>query len=541
MAMRIDYKPNGTAGYSCQLSDGAGLVVTVHRSEDGVEAEVVPEGIPAQAAVAAVERYGDHEYERRRTRSAEKRKHHAKEAAKWHDAAEDIVPLLCGLTTDTEKGWCSDCLTESDHRLVRSKTKFRTRQYVCIACGSPTGRCDVPRCRNFADRGGGPSERSRFCAEHGHEIPSFEKLEERVASLDAYLPWLEFEHFNARRYSSIAAAAVAGVAVVGPLAFVAAPAIGGAIGAYAGLSGAAATSHGLALLGGGSLAMGGYGMAGGTAVVAAAGVGLGGASGASVANAYVRSDKSFGFEKVSDGDATTVIFANGFLSEGTTGWGEWERIIGERYPDATVYRLTWGAKELRSLTSLVAPTAVPLTVKSAAALAAQAAKNPGRLLGPMGAVFTGAGLAKNPWHVARTRASMTGAVLADAIVRADLHAVVLVGFSLGARVMTAAAESLATRNEEAPRIQSMHLLGAAVGTRRDWRSIEPAVEGRIHNYYSTNDKILSAVYRVAEAGTKAIGCEGIPTTSRKVKNVDVSKVVNRHQDHLKAVSLRSAP
>ncbi len=136
---------------------------------------------------------------------------------------------------------------------------------------------------------------------------------------------------------------------------------------------------------------------------------------------------------------------------------------------------------------------------------------------------------------------MTGAVLADAIVRADLHAVVLVGFSLGARVMTAAAESLATRNEEAPRIQSMHLLGAAVGTRRDWRSIEPAVEGRIHNYYSTNDKILSAVYRVAEAGTKAIGCEGIPTTSRKVKNVDVSKVVNRHQDHLKAVSLRSAP
>ena len=39
-------------------------------------------------------------------------------------------------------------------------------------------------------------------------------------------------------------------------------------------------------------------MAGGTVVVTAAGVGLGGASGASVANAYVRTDKSFGFEKV---------------------------------------------------------------------------------------------------------------------------------------------------------------------------------------------------------------------------------------------------
>lgn len=266
---------------------------------------------------------------------------------------------------------------------------------------------------------------------------------------------------------------------------------------------------------------------------------MGGASGASVANAYVRNDKSFGFEKVCEGDETTVIFANGFLSEGTTGWGNWERIVGERYPDATVYRLTWGAKELKSLTALLAnPAVAHLSAKALAALAAKAATNPAKLLGPMGAVFTGAGLAKNPWHVARTRASMTGAVLADAIVRADLHSVVLVGFSLGGRVMTAAAESLATRNEADPRVQSMHLLGAAVGTRRDWRALEPAVEDKIYNYFSTNDKILSALYRAAEAGTKAIGCEGIPTKSRKVKNVNVSRQVAVHQDHLKVVSLR---
>lgn len=66
----------------------------------------------------------------------------------------------------------------------------------------------------------------------------------------------------------------------------------------------------------------------------------------------------------------------------------------------------------------------------------------------------------------------------------------------------------------------------------------PAVEGRIFNYHSTNDKILSAVYPAAEAGTKAIGSAGIPTTSRKVKNVDVSKVVRAHKDYLKTVELR---
>lgn len=54
------------------------------------------------------------------------------------------------------------------------------------------------------------------------------------------------------------------------------PAIGGLLGAAAGLSGAAATSFGLALLGGGSLATGGMGMAGGmwliTGVSAAIGI-----------------------------------------------------------------------------------------------------------------------------------------------------------------------------------------------------------------------------------------------------------------------------
>ena len=65
-----------------------------------------------------------------------------------------------------------------------------------------------------------------------------------------------------------------------------------------------------------------------------------------------------------------------------------------------------------------------------------------------------------------------------------------------------------------------------------------AVEGTIRNYYSTNDKVLRSLYRIAEGGTKAIGCEGIPTSSRKVKNVDVSRVVRTHQEHLKAVRLR---
>ena len=475
--MRVDYQPNGTSGFRCEMTDEVGLTVIVTRSEGETEVEVTPNGLPSQAAVAAVERYGDHEFERRRTRSPQKKKHHTKEAAKWLAVATDVGELLGDLTEETEEGWCSDCLTKTDHRLAATRTKFRVRRYMCTQCGSPTGRCDVPKCPNFADRGGGPSERARFCAEHSHQIPSFEKLTASVGALEEYRPWLEFERFNAKKFSTIAAVSLASVAIVGPLAYVAAPAVGGAIGAYGGLSGAAATSHGLAVLGGGSLAAGGMGMAGGTAVVTAVGAGLGGASGASVAGAYVRSDKSFDFEKIADGGQTTVIFANGFLSEGQAGWGDWRRIVGDRYPDATVYRLKWGAKELKDLAALLPTSATPLNARAAAVFAAKATKNSSKLVGPLGATFTVAGLAKNPWHVARTRASMTGAVLADAIVRSDLRSVVLVGFSLGGRVMAAAAETLATRHRDDVRIESMHLLGAAVGTRRSWPSIEQAVDG----------------------------------------------------------------
>jgi hypothetical protein len=467
------------------------------------------------------------------------RRHHEKQAAGWREEAEHISELLVDLTDTTDGGWCSACLTRSTHRLVGSRTRFGTRQYVCSECGSPTGWCDLPKCDYFANRSDMPRGSERFCAEHAHQIPSFAKLSQQVDSLDEYTAWLEFESINASRVSTVLAASVVGLTIVAPAASFAAPAIGGAVGAWGGLSGAAATSHGLALLGGGSVAAGGLGMFGGTMVVAAAGAGLGTAMGAGVATSYVRSDKSFGLQKVADGDGPTIIFANGFLSEGAEGWGTWERLIGERYPDATVYRLTWGAKELKALGVLAGQPVGAVAAKAAVEkLAVRATKGAGKRLGPLSGVFLAAGVAKNPWHLARTRATMTGSVLADAIVRANEPGVVLVGFSLGARVLVAAAESLATRHGETPRIESMHLLGAAVGTGRDWRAIGTAVSGTVWNYRSENDFILKYLYKSAEAGQSAVGFEGIPTRSPHIKNVNVSRLVPFHMSHVKNVSLR---
>jgi hypothetical protein len=86
------------------------------------------------------------------------------------------------------------------------------------------------------------------------------------------------------------AAIALGAVATGGLALTAAPAIGAAVSAagfgVAGgtISGAAASSAGLAAIGGGSLAAGGTGMAGGTAIVTAAGAIAGGGTTAAVAS-----------------------------------------------------------------------------------------------------------------------------------------------------------------------------------------------------------------------------------------------------------------
>src|SRR5690606_23816990 len=203
---------------------------------------------------------------------------------------------------------------------------------------------------------------------------------------------------------------VAGVTADAPLAMLAAPAIGGAIGSlgmFGGFSGAAATSHGLALLGGGSLAAGGLGVAGGTTVVTAVGGAVGGTLGASVSNAYLREDKSFRIELLRPGKGgVPVLVANGFLTEGRVEkWGGWKLIVNERYPDSPVYRVWWGAKELRDFGVLGAGAIGKAGGIAAAKVAAAAGTRAGaRFLGNIvGPALIASDLAKSPWHVAKSR------------------------------------------------------------------------------------------------------------------------------------------
>lgn len=280
-------------------------------------------------------------------------------------------------------------------------------------------------------------------------------------------------------------------------------------------------------------------MAGGTAVIAAVGGGLGTALGAAVATAYVRSDDPFASERLRDGQGPTVVFATGFLSEGSSGWGTWQRLIDTRYPENPVFRVHWGAKELGALALFAGEAAGWQAVKVALRrMSVSASKKAAVKLGPLGPVLSAGELARNPWTVARTRAEMTGAALADILARADEEPYVLMGHSLGDRVMVTTARLLGTVHDQPdPKVESVHLLGAAVSRKGDWRDLDAAVRERVWNYYSENDPVLKHLYAGAEFVQAAVGQRGFGSSFRHITDRDISRRVSKHTEYVDRVAL----
>lgn len=472
-----------------------------------------------------------------RKRAAAKRAETYSKVAQWiADVADDVSPY------EPKHGWCSSCYFKTEHR-KSNRPAGQLPVFVCQGCGSPTLPCVAPNCDNMAVRERGALRVPQYCAEHRHDIPGFEKAHARIAELHDYEELLEYDKADLSTASKLVAVGVAGLTAGAPLALLAAPAIGGAIGSlgvFGGFSGAAATSHGLALLGGGSLAAGGLGVAGGTTVVTAVGAAVGGTLGASVSNAYLREDKSFRIELLRPGKGgVPVVVANGFLTEGDNErWGGWRKIVDSRYADSPVYRVRWGAKELRDFgvlgAGLLGTTGGVASVKGAAALANKAgAKLLGRTVGP---ALVAGDLVKNPWHVAKNRADKTGVIVGDLLARTETDSYVLIGHSLGARVMIVAAEALSTK-PGGPRIRAAHLLGAAIGARSNWDAMTAAVDEAVYGYHSTNDNVLKYVYRTVQGGQAAAGCEGFKPASSKLINIDVSAGVKTHFDYQGNVQL----
>lgn len=534
----VTYRPNGHKAYRVVLETRRGSELIATDGDGDGRAETAGDRSLAanDALVESLVAYGRHEHQSRRLRAAGAKAAHAKQAKSYLDRACAIAELVDGIDDKRiPKGWCSACLTLSSFRRSSGTTSM-VPTYLCGHCGAPVTPCAVAGCKHLANRGTKAQALPRYCAEHRHEIPGFTKSEKSLGIIDEYEDWLTFEKRNAARTTKLIGYTAAATVVVAPMAFFAAPAVGGALGAMTGLSGAAATSHGMAMLGGGALAAGGAGMAGGTMVVTAVGGLLGGATGAAVTSSYVGSDKSFKVAKLKDGVGTPVLVANGFLTEKDEGWGGWRRMVEARYPDAPVYRVHWGSKVLKDLGGLITLGAGKQAALRAAQQLAKRSSKLARIPG-IGAVMAAGDIAGNPWTVAKTRATMTGTALAGILARVDGGRFILIGHSLGAKVMATAAEVLATAPGES-KIEAVHLLGAAISDGRDWSRLNDVVVEGVWNYYSSNDRVLNTVYRTVEGNAKAIGAFGVSRKYPTVHNINVSAKVLTHSAHFERVSLK---
>ncbi len=445
---------------------------------------------------------------------------------------------------ETPQAWCSACLGLAEQRTMRVPATWMGA-FECQNCGVITTRCTVPRCDNHAIRGAGPTGvrgvRLPICAEHTHEIPSFETSGTKVDDPEHWRDLFEHRRINVVHLAGRVGAVAAVASMALPFAYVAAPAIGGALGglgAAGGFSGAAATSHGLALLGGGTIASGGLGMAGGQLVVTMAGGGLGGMAGMRIGSAYLAEDGDFDVECIRDGDGPAVLFASGFLTKEDDTVEGWLRLINTEYPNNPVYRVRWGTSELAELSTLfLGGGAKHVMAGGLKVLARKGLRAAAHAIAPLQLVGAFADVVSNPWHKAVNRADHAGRLLATILLRTEHdQGFVLVGHSLGGALMASTIQALGGTGGPSP-VHAAHLLGAAFPSGRPVHDLAAGVDGPVSNYFSRKDSVLRAIYPAASFGVKAAGSVGLDSVLPHVRNVDVTKLVPGHSNYLKRVTL----
>jgi hypothetical protein len=440
--------------------------------------------------------------------------------------------------------WCSSCFKRTNHRRLRHDWIGRN-DYACQNCGNHTVKCIAFGCTHMAlgtippkDDGWLTQISSRvceaYCAVHKGQIASFERLHERIPDISEYLHLAERDSFNYSKGTKVVTAALAAAAMITPAAVASAPALASALGSL-GVLGAAGTGTAIGSLSGAaltsaSLAALGSTVAGGTMVVTAAGAAIGAWQGGLIANTYAREVADFRVRRINEGSGKgpAVICLDGFLTQGIKGVEkEWVDGLARSFPDSPWYHILWESKALGDLGAMAALGLHKNGMPHLANLATKAMKKPSMGLG---SVLMGLQLAGNPWHVAMVKSMMTGALIADMLCRTtQKRKFILVGHSLGARVIFYALENLATR-KGAPKVAHAILLGGAVGREpQHWETAAKAVSGKIVNCYSQRDNVLKYLYKTGTAFTSdPVGRGPIDSKSDKIANVDATRLVAGH-------------
>ncbi|TFY75706.1 hypothetical protein EWM64_g8307, partial [Hericium alpestre] len=142
-------------------------------------------------------------------------------------------------------------------------------------------------------------------------------------------------------------------------------------------------------------------------------------------------------------------------------------------------------------------------------------------------------LIDNPWSNALDRAKAAGSVLADVLMQRHLgvRPIVLIGFSLGARVIFYALLELA-KQKAFGIVQDVFLLGTTVtAPQRTWIQVRSVVSGRFVNGFARNDWVLNYLFRATSGGLNTVAglrpVENVPG----LENVDVTDKIAGHMSY----------
>ncbi len=459
------------------------------------------------------------------------------------------------------QAYCSWCFDFSLHCLCEQNW-VRRDVYRCQTCNNYTlkcrycpnmamGRVDPNTCgrpgasfvRRIADRWD-----NELCAEHDGTIASFPGLSRQLDDVEDYDIVFRREKWNLLRGGKIAAIGIGGVVIFVPAAYLAAPAVASALGS-AGMLGAASTGTVISTLEGAALTsaslafIGGGTMAGGTILLTAAGGALGGVAGAVIGNRYFGEVRDFAIKKLNEGipasnaRRSAVIFINGFLSQKGEETRDWRHALRDHQAGDAWYLAAWEAKCKYELGSLCVRDISGHAAKMfAVRMAKRASKKAGTRMNPVTMIANIADLLGNPWHVAMVKAAMTGILLADLMARTRDQEFILMGHSLGARVVYYALEALSTRKTQI--VRDAYLFGGAIGRSSEgWTKAADAVSGQIHNCFSTRDKVLTYLYQGFNAGlSNPVGIGPINGGDGRIRDHDFSSLILSHMDWKRKLS-----
>lgn len=267
-----------------------------------------------------------------------------------------------------------------------------------------------------------------------------------------------------------------------------------------------------------------------------------------VLSIFSRFKKSFNDEKEIKDSLTylcgkkspMVVCINGFLTEDDKhSKTEWIDSISTIYPSNSIFHLEWESKNLKSLGKIFGHSIWKTVVFNAGKTVINITTIL-RVVPGIGAVFTIGDILYSfvkPWKIASENAYDTGKELGEFLSEGKGE-YILVGHSLGARVIYSCLAYL-KKNGKKCTIRDVHLLGGAVSNCSNknedisWHGLSSVVEGKIRNYYSTQDAVLKILYPMGELGksknNQPIGRNKIDDTF--IKNIDLSLIINGHSDY----------